>query len=297
MSAERVRYFDGQLLSAADLSDEQSYLLDQDRRATRALHGHGVVEGLGVSVPPDDDCVIIVAPGLAIDANGRLLSLDSTVAVEFRPGLVVLRVADEPSRPVPTMTDGDDDGDSIEHARWREVVTVTVEPHPPADGVVIAEIDEDGSLTIAPRLLSTSALQAVVARLSHRVSGGRRQAVTAPGAATVGPYSHATDADPLVFCSGQTPIDPATGALVDGDVGAQTTQCLTNLFVVLAAAGLGAEHVQRCNVYLTDMDDFVAMNEAYAAAFDPPYPARTTIGVAALPLGAQVEIDLIARRP
>ena len=113
----------------------------------------------------------------------------------------------------------------------------------------------------------------------------------------VGPYSHAVDADPFVFLSGQTPVDPVTGALVDGDVAAQTAQCLANLFAVLRAARLGPEHVQKCNVYLVDMADFAAMNGAYAAAFAVPYPARTTVGVAALPLGARVEIELVARRP
>ncbi len=123
-----------------------------------------------------------------------------------------------------------------------------------------------------------------------------RTSVTAAGAAVVGPYSHGVDADPLVFCSGQTPIDPATGELATGGVGAQTDQCLSNLFAVLDAAGLNASHVVKVNVYLTYMDDFGAMNDAYATHFEQPFPARTTVCVAALPLGSPVEIELIARR-
>jgi len=122
-----------------------------------------------------------------------------------------------------------------------------------------------------------------------------RDAVTAPGAATVGPYSHAVRSGELVFCSGQTPIDPVTGRLREGSVGDQADQCLSNLFAVLAAAGLGPDDVVKVNVFLVDMGDFAAMNEAYARRFAAPYPARTTVGVAALPLGARVEIELVAR--
>jgi len=123
-----------------------------------------------------------------------------------------------------------------------------------------------------------------------------RNPVSASEAVAVGPYSHGIDSDPYVFLSGQTPLDPATGALVPGGIGAQTNRCFDNLFAVLAGAGLGPEHVVKVNVYLTDMADFAAMNEAYATRFDEPYPARTTIGVAALPLGAAVEIELVARK-
>ena len=122
-----------------------------------------------------------------------------------------------------------------------------------------------------------------------------RTAITAPGAAAVGPYSHAIDSDGLVFLSGQTPLDSATGQLVDGPIDAQTRQCFVNLFNVLAAAGLGHGDVVKCNVFLTDMDDFAAMNAVYAEQFDTPFPARTTIGVASLPLGARIEIEMIAR--
>ncbi|MDF2675372.1 MAG: putative endoribonuclease, partial [Clostridiales bacterium] len=119
---------------------------------------------------------------------------------------------------------------------------------------------------------------------------------TAEGAVTVGPYSHAIDAGELVFLSGQTPIDPTLGKLVEGDITAQTKQCFKNLFSVLKAAMLASDNVVKVNVFLTDMKDFTAMNEVYKTQFNEPYPARTTIGVAALPLGAQVEIEMIARK-
>lgn len=122
-----------------------------------------------------------------------------------------------------------------------------------------------------------------------------RRVVTSPSASTVGPYSHAVVSDGHLFCSGQTPVDPATGSLVLGDVGVQTRQCLANLFGVLDAAGLGPDDVVKVNVYLTHMHDFDDMNAAYAEMFTAPYPARTTVGVAALPLGAKVEIELVAR--
>jgi 2-iminobutanoate/2-iminopropanoate deaminase len=99
-----------------------------------------------------------------------------------------------------------------------------------------------------------------------------------------------------VFLSGQTPFDPQTGQLVQGDVAAQAEQCFKNLFAVLAAAGLTPNDVVKVNVFLTDMNNFKAMNEVYARQFSKPYPARTTIGVASLPVGAQIEIEMIARR-
>ena len=123
-----------------------------------------------------------------------------------------------------------------------------------------------------------------------------RKAFSSPGAVAIGPYSHAVEAGDLLYLSGQTPLDPATGRLVEGDAGAQAARCLENLFQVLAAAGLGPDDVVKVNVFLTDMADFAAMNAAYAARFTAPYPARTTVGVASLPLGARVEIELVARR-
>ena len=124
-----------------------------------------------------------------------------------------------------------------------------------------------------------------------------RKSFTAAGATAVGPYSHAVEAGDLVFLSGQTPLDSATGKLVEGDIAAQTEQCFKNLFAVLASAGLSEADVAKANVFLTDMGNFAAMNQVYATKFSAPYPARSTVAVAGLPLGAQVEIELIARRP
>lgn len=98
-----------------------------------------------------------------------------------------------------------------------------------------------------------------------------------------------------LFLSGQTPIDPSNGALVGGDVAAQTAQVFTNLKSVLAAAGRTFDDVVKVNVYLIDMRDFAAMNDIYATVFTAPYPARTTVAVAGLPLGARVEIELVAQ--
>lgn len=124
----------------------------------------------------------------------------------------------------------------------------------------------------------------------------KRNAVTSPKAGAIGPYSHAVWADDLLYLSGQTPVDPATGSLIKGDVAAQAAQCFQNLFGVLEAAGLTPQHVIKVNVYLVDMADFTAMNQVYAAQFEQPYPSRTTVGVASLPLGARIEIEMIARQ-
>lgn len=121
-----------------------------------------------------------------------------------------------------------------------------------------------------------------------------RHPVMAPGAAAVGPYSHGIRTSETVYLSGQTPIDGATGRLVEGGIETQVHQCFRNLGAVLASAGLGFGDVVKCNVFLTDMEDFAAMNRVYAEHFAEPYPARTTIGVAALPLGARVEIEMVA---
>ena len=124
-----------------------------------------------------------------------------------------------------------------------------------------------------------------------------RDAITAPGASAVGPYSHAAEQHGFVYLSGQTPVLPVTISLVGGGIGDETRQCFANLESVLIAAGLTFADVVKCNVFLTDMSDFAAMNSVYAEVFVEPYPARTTIGVAALPLGASVEIEMIAARP
>lgn len=124
-----------------------------------------------------------------------------------------------------------------------------------------------------------------------------RKSISTPNAAAIGPYSHAVEANGFVFFSGQTPIDPATGKLVDGDdIRTQTKQCFANLFNVLEAARLSPDDVTEVRVYLIDMDDFPAMNEIYAEQFKEPYPARTTIGCASLPLNARVEIGMVAKR-
>jgi 2-iminobutanoate/2-iminopropanoate deaminase len=113
----------------------------------------------------------------------------------------------------------------------------------------------------------------------------------------IGPYSHAVWTGNLLYCSGQTPIDPATGQLVDGGITEQTQQAFNNLEAVLQAAGLSMDDVVKVNVYLTSMDDFAGMNAVYGQRFKPPYPARTTVAVAGLPLNAMVEIELVAERP
>ncbi|MCE2900983.1 MAG: RidA family protein [Gemmatimonadaceae bacterium] len=118
---------------------------------------------------------------------------------------------------------------------------------------------------------------------------------TAPKA--IGPYSQAIWAGDLLYCSGQTPIDPAVGTLIERDVEAQTHRCFDNLQAVVESAGLTMDDVIKCNVYLTDMANFAAMNRAYATRFSAPFPARTTVAVAGLPLGAAVEIELVAKRP
>ncbi len=123
-----------------------------------------------------------------------------------------------------------------------------------------------------------------------------KKAIEAAPLRAVGPYSLAIDTGQLVHLSGQVHIDGETGKLVEGDIGAQTRQCLENLKKVLASAGLGFEHIVKTTVFLADMADFAAMNQVYAEYMVAPFPARSTIQVAALPLGARVEIEAIAQR-
>jgi 2-iminobutanoate/2-iminopropanoate deaminase len=122
-----------------------------------------------------------------------------------------------------------------------------------------------------------------------------RQPITASDApAAVGPYSHAVRSGGFLFLSGQTPLDPATGKLVDGDdIGEHTRQCLRNLQAVCAEAGASLGDAVRCGIYVTDITTFGEVNAAYAEFFPENPPARSTIGVASLPVGAQVEIDAI----
>jgi 2-iminobutanoate/2-iminopropanoate deaminase len=125
-----------------------------------------------------------------------------------------------------------------------------------------------------------------------------RHPVTALGApAAVGPYSHAVQSGGLLFCSGQVPLDPESGKLVEGSIGDQTRRCLENLQVVCAAGGASLDDAVRIGIYVTDMSTFPEVNEAYGAFFGEGPPARSTIGVASLPLGAEVEIDAIVALP
>lgn len=112
-----------------------------------------------------------------------------------------------------------------------------------------------------------------------------------------GPYSHAVEAGQFVFCSGQIPLDPQTGTIIIDDIGAATEQVLKNLQTVLAAAGLGLEHVIKTTAFLTDMGNFTVMNDVYSRYFSKDYPARSTVEVAGLPRGVPVEIEAIAMRP
>jgi 2-iminobutanoate/2-iminopropanoate deaminase len=123
-----------------------------------------------------------------------------------------------------------------------------------------------------------------------------KRAITTPKAKAIGPYSMAIETGDLVFVSGQIPLDAATGKLVDGDISAQARQSLENLKIILEAAGLGFGHVVKTTIFLTNMGDFAAVNEVYKAYVGEPYPARSTIAVAALPMAAKVEIEMIASR-
>jgi 2-iminobutanoate/2-iminopropanoate deaminase len=116
----------------------------------------------------------------------------------------------------------------------------------------------------------------------------------AKAAAPVGPYNHAVRFGDLLFCSGQIPLDPATGNLVAGDIRVQTQRVLDNIRVILDDQGLTFGHVLKSTVFLTNLGDFAAMNEVYAKSFTANYPARSTIQVAALPRGAAIEIEVLA---
>ena len=111
----------------------------------------------------------------------------------------------------------------------------------------------------------------------------------------VGPFSQAVEVGGVLYFSGQVGQDPATGKVVEGGIVAETERIFRNLSAVLEAAGKSFENVARAGVYLTSMSDFGAMNGVYEKHFSQPFPARTTIGVAALPLGACVEIDLVVK--
>ena len=122
-----------------------------------------------------------------------------------------------------------------------------------------------------------------------------REVRTDAAPAPVGPYSQAVSHGGVLYCSGQIPIDPATGEMIEGDIEAQTHQVFANLRAVLEAAGSSLDRVVRASIYLADLSLFPRVNAVYAEHFSAtPQPARSTIAAAALPLGAQVEIDVIA---
>jgi 2-iminobutanoate/2-iminopropanoate deaminase len=124
-----------------------------------------------------------------------------------------------------------------------------------------------------------------------------RKTVTAPDLTPpVGPFAQGVWAGDLLYVSGQVGQDPITGAIVAGGLAAETRQAFENVRRVLAAAGLGLEHVIKAHVFLADMNDFAAMNASYGEMFTAPYPARTTVQIGRLPLDAQVEIDVVACR-
>ncbi|OGN82119.1 MAG: reactive intermediate/imine deaminase [Chloroflexi bacterium GWC2_73_18] len=123
----------------------------------------------------------------------------------------------------------------------------------------------------------------------------RQQIATGGAPAAVGPYSQAIAADGWVFCAGQLGLDPASGSLVEGGVAAQAERALQNLAAVLDAAGATMADVVKTTVFLADIGDFAAVNEVYAPFFPDPPPARSTFAVGALPRGARIEIEAIAR--
>jgi len=120
---------------------------------------------------------------------------------------------------------------------------------------------------------------------------------SAAAPAAIGPYSQAIAAGGFLFCAGQTPLDPATMTLVEGDVGVQTAQVLKNLAAVLTSAGCSWKDVVKTTIFLRTMNDFAKVNEVYAATLGDARPARSTVAVAGLPKDAQVEIELVAKLP
>jgi 2-iminobutanoate/2-iminopropanoate deaminase len=121
-----------------------------------------------------------------------------------------------------------------------------------------------------------------------------RETITALNApAAIGPYAQGIRAGGLLFCSGQIPLDPESGELVEGGAAEQARRCLENLGAVCAAAGTALSEAVRVTIYMTDLDAFAELNEVYATFFEGDPPARVTVGVAALPRGADVEIDAV----
>jgi 2-iminobutanoate/2-iminopropanoate deaminase len=122
-------------------------------------------------------------------------------------------------------------------------------------------------------------------------AGSRRAVQTDEAPAPIGPYSQAVAANGVLYCSGQVPLNPGTGELVEGGIAEQARRCLENLDAVCRAAGASLSEAVRIGIYLTDMASFPEVNEVYAGFFSEPFPVRTTVGVAALPKGALVEMD------
>ena len=124
----------------------------------------------------------------------------------------------------------------------------------------------------------------------------RKVISTQDAPAAVGPYSQAIQVGPMLYCSGQIAIDPKTNEVLKGDIQMQTEQVMKNIRAVLGAAGMDFSHVIKSTIYLTDMNDFAAVNEIYAKVFVGEPPARSTVAVAGLPKGVNVEIEVLAQR-
>lgn len=120
--------------------------------------------------------------------------------------------------------------------------------------------------------------------------------ITEKAPKAVGPYSQAVVAESLIFVSGQIPLDPKTGLIVEGDIKVQTKRAMENVIAILESADATIDNVVKVTVYLTDIKDFTAFNEVYATYFTTNMPARSCVGVASLPKGASLEIDVIAQR-
>jgi len=147
-----------------------------------------------------------------------------------------------------------------------------------------ALITLSGAALIGPKLLIKQ----------KRRKSMQKEIKTEKAPQAIGPYSQAVEANGFVFCSGQIPIDPATGKLINGTVEEQTRLVLNNLKAVLEAAGSSLEKVVKCNVFLQDMNDFTKMNAVYGEFFKSPYPARAAVQVVRLPKDVKVEIEAIA---
>jgi 2-iminobutanoate/2-iminopropanoate deaminase len=119
----------------------------------------------------------------------------------------------------------------------------------------------------------------------------RKVIETEAAPAPIGPYSQAVIADGVLYCSGQVPLDPESGELIEGGIAEQASRCLQSLDAVCQAAGASLTQAVRIGIYLTDMAEFPKVNDVYATFFEQPFPVRTTVGVAALPKGALVEMD------